>query len=64
MAALPDSTGATINAISSDYTCAARTNPTITLFDELWGYTSERSRRLWDEMIRVPAGSRPYPLIG
>ena len=24
-------------------------------FDELWGYTSERSRRLWDEMITSPA---------
>ena len=24
-------------------------------FDELWAYTSERSRRLWDEMVPVPA---------
>src|SRR4051794_14125347 len=24
-------------------------------FDELWGYTSERARRLWDEMITSPA---------
>jgi hypothetical protein len=23
-------------------------------FDELWGYTSERSRRLWDEMVPSP----------
>ena len=29
-------------------------NPNFIVFDELWGYTSEGSRRLWDEMIPVP----------
>ena len=48
-------TGAAITAISSDYAGAAGANPTISAFDELWGYTSERSRRLWDEMIPSPA---------
>jgi hypothetical protein len=48
------STGATITAIASDYAGAAGANPTITVFDELWGYTSERSQRLWDEMVPVP----------
>lgn len=48
------STGATITALASDYAGAAGANPTITVFDELWGYTSERSRRLWDEMVPVP----------
>jgi len=38
----------------SDYAGAAGANPTISSFDELWGYTSERSYRLWDEMIPVP----------
>jgi phage terminase large subunit-like protein len=47
-------TGAVIQAIASDYAGAAGANPTISVFDELWGYTSERSRRLWDEMIPVP----------
>jgi phage terminase large subunit-like protein len=47
-------TGATITAISSDYAGAAGANPTISCFGELWGYTSERSARLWDEMIPVP----------
>ena len=41
-------TGAIIQAIGSDYAGAAGTNPVISSFDELWGYTSERSRRLWD----------------
>ncbi len=47
-------TGATITAIASDYAGAAGANPTITTFDELWGYTSERLWRLWDEMVPPP----------
>jgi hypothetical protein len=48
-------TGAVIQAIGSDYAGAAGANPVISSFDELWGYTSERSRRLWDEMVPSPA---------
>jgi Phage Terminase len=47
-------TGATIQALASNYASAAGGHPTISVFDELWGYTSERSRRLWDELIPVP----------
>jgi phage terminase large subunit-like protein len=46
---------ASIIAIASDAASAAGGNPTISCFDELWGYVSERSRRLWDEMITSPA---------
>jgi phage terminase large subunit-like protein len=45
---------ATITAIASDAASAAGANPTISCFDELWAYTSERSRRLWDEMVPPP----------
>ena len=56
-------TGATIVAIASDYAGAAGANPTISCFDELWGYTSERSRRFgtkWCSPRRAKslAGSR------
>jgi phage terminase large subunit-like protein len=47
-------TGAVIQAIGSDYAGSAGANPVISSFDELWGYTSERSRRLWDEMVPSP----------
>src|SRR5262249_48051777 len=47
-------TDATITAIASDYAGAAGANPIISCFDELWGYTSERSHRLWDEMVPPP----------
>jgi phage terminase large subunit-like protein len=46
--------GATITAIASDYAGAAGANPNIAVFDELWAFTSERSRRLWDELVPPP----------
>jgi hypothetical protein len=46
--------GAVISAIASDYAGAAGGNQNISVFDELWGYVSERSRRLWDELIPPP----------
>jgi len=48
------STGATIQALASDAPGSAGANPNCIVFDELWGYTSERSHRLWDEMIPPP----------
>ena len=45
---------ATISAIASDAGSAAGSNATISCFDELWAYSSERSRRLWDEMVPPP----------
>jgi hypothetical protein len=48
------SNGATIEAIASDYAGAAGAAPALTIFDELWAYTSESARRLWDEMVPIP----------
>jgi phage terminase large subunit-like protein len=45
---------AAINAIASDAASAAGANPSISCFDELWAFSSERSRRLWDEMVPPP----------
>jgi hypothetical protein len=45
---------ATITALASDYAGAAGANPNIVVFDELWAYSTERSRRLWDEMVPPP----------
>jgi hypothetical protein len=46
--------GAVITAIPSDYASAAGANPVISVFDELWAFDSERSRRLFDELIPPP----------
>jgi len=47
-------TGATIRVLASDFASAAGGHPTISVFDELWGYASERARRLYDELVPVP----------
>jgi phage terminase large subunit-like protein len=46
--------GAVISAIPSDYASAAGSNQVVAVFDELWGYVSERSRRLFDELVPPP----------
>lgn len=45
---------ATIKAIPSDAGSAAGTNAVCVGLDELWAYTSEAARRLWDEMVPPP----------
>jgi phage terminase large subunit-like protein len=46
--------GTDIIAIASDYAGAAGSNHGLTVWDELWAYTTESSRRLWDELTPVP----------
>jgi hypothetical protein len=46
--------GTTITAISGDYQGAAGSNHGLVSYDELWGYTSESSIRLWEELTPVP----------
>jgi hypothetical protein len=46
--------GATITAIPSNYASAAGANPVVTVFDELWAYSLERLRRLFDELVPPP----------
>jgi Phage Terminase len=45
---------AVIRVIPSDAGTAAGTNAVCAGFDELWAYSSERSRRLWDELTPPP----------
>ena len=48
------SNNATIEAIASDYASAAGANPSCVVLDELWGFVSERSHRLFDELVPAP----------
>lgn len=41
-------------AVSSDYKGEAGSNPTATIWSELWGYTTEDSKKLWYELTPVP----------
>ena len=46
--------GTDVNALASDYAGSAGSNHGLTVWDELWAYTSESARRLWDELTPVP----------
>src|SRR6267143_3905033 len=47
-------TGGTITAKASDFAGSAGGNQNICSFTELWAFTQERARRLWDESVPVP----------
>ena len=46
--------GTTVLAIPNDASGEAGSNHGLTCWDEIWGFTSERNRRLWDELCPVP----------
>ena len=52
--------GTTMRALAQNYKTIAGSRHALTLWDELWGYTSEASRRAWDEMTPIP--TIPYSL--
>lgn len=51
-------THSSIRAVSSDYKGEAGSNPVATFWSELWGYSSEASQRLWEELTPVPTRPR------
>lgn len=52
--------GGSIKALAADYKGEAGSNPSLTLWTELWGYCSEASKRLWSEM--TPSPTRPMSM--
>lgn len=46
--------GTIFQAIANNYAGAAGANYGLTLWSELWAYTTERSMRLWEELVQVP----------
>jgi hypothetical protein len=48
-------TQSSIRVLAGDYAGAAGGHPTISVFSELWAYTSLRAARLFDELIPVPS---------
>jgi phage terminase large subunit-like protein len=48
------STGTIIMAVANDYQGFSGANPTMNVYDELAYYTTEQSRRLWDEGVPSP----------
>ena len=48
------SSGTTTTVLANEWASAAGSNHGLTSWDELWGYTAEKSRRLWEELPSVP----------
>jgi len=46
--------GTFIQVLGQSYKSVAGSRHSLTLWDELWGATSELDRRVWDEMIPIP----------
>ena len=57
------SNGTHIPWLACDYAGSAGSNHGFTSWDELWGYTSEASRRLWEEMTPVPTRTNSIRFI-
>jgi phage terminase large subunit-like protein len=46
--------GTFIQVLAQSFKSVAGSRHALTLWDELWGYTSEFDRRVWDEMVPIP----------
>jgi len=46
--------GSTVLAIPNNFEGEAGSNHGLTTWDELWGFTTERDRRLYDELTQIP----------
>lgn len=55
--------GSIMRAIASDYEGAAGGNPNATLWTELWAFSTERFKRLWDELTPVPTRKRSIRFV-
>lgn len=51
-------TNGVMKAVSVDYKGEAGSNPVATLWSELWGYSLESHKRLWEELTPVPTRPR------
>lgn len=55
--------GSIVRSLAGDYKGEAGSNPTATFWSELWGYTSENSQRMWDELTPVPTRRRSLRFV-
>lgn len=46
--------GTFIQVLAQSFKSVAGSRHSLTLWDELWGYSSELDRRVWDEMVPIP----------
>ena len=56
-------TGTVVRIIAPNYRTAAGANPTLVIFDELWGFQLDTARKFWDELVTVPTRKQPLCLV-
>lgn len=56
-------TGSLIKPVACDYKGEAGSNPTASLWSELWAYCSEQEKRLWDELTPPPTRTKSYRIV-
>lgn len=52
-----------IKALNSDYRGNSGSNPTATIWTELWTYQSEASKKLWSELTPVPTRDHSFRFV-
>lgn len=52
-----------VRIIAPNYKTAAGANPTLVVFDELWGFELDTARKFWDELVTVPTRKQPLCLV-
>ena len=55
--------GTVIVPIASDYKGAAGSRHNLVVYDEIWGFESEKARRLYEELTPPPTESSTWILI-
>jgi phage terminase large subunit-like protein len=56
-------TGTIARVVAPNYKTSAGFNPSLTIFDELWAYELDASRKFYDEMTTSPARKQPLTVI-
>lgn len=55
--------GTVVTAIASEYRGAAGSRHSLAIFDEIWGYDSERAQRLYEELTPPPTEESAWVLV-
>jgi hypothetical protein len=55
--------GSVIKAVASDYRGEAGGRQTLSVFDEIWAFDSERATRLWEEHQPIPTVAEGWVLV-
>ncbi|MBA7554516.1 hypothetical protein ES705_47138 [subsurface metagenome] len=56
-------TGTVCRIVAPNYRTASGSNPSLTVWDEIWAMELDSSRKFWDELCEVPTRKNPLSLV-